>query len=72
MGRSVISRTGSGTIAYMGKVTVGKDLPEQLRKGYGKIAYFNRYGLIGYDKAGVLVPVRNAKSSEIRVTGVQH
>ena len=71
-GRSVISHTGSGTIAYMGKVTVGKDLPEQLRKGYGKIAYFNRYGLVGYDKAGSFVPVRNASPSEIKVTDVKH
>ena len=71
-GRSVISHTGSGTIAYMGKVTVGKDLPEQLRKGYGKIAYFNRYGLVGYEKAGSFVPVRNASPSEIKVTDVKH
>ncbi len=72
-GRSVITRTGSGSITYMGRVTAGKDLPEQLRNGYGKVAYYDRYGLIGYEKAdGTTVTVRNAKPEEIKFAGVRH
>ena len=71
-GRSVITRTGSGSITYMGRVTAGKDLPEQLRNGYGKVAYYDRYGLIGYEKAdGTTVTVRNAKPDEIKFAGVR-
>ena len=66
-GRSVISRTGSGSIAYMGKVTAGKDLPEQIRNGYGKIAYFDRFGLIGYNNSFAAMPVRNAAPNEIEI-----
>ena len=66
-GRSVISKTGSGSIAYMGKVTAGKDLPEQIRYGYGKIAYFDRYGLVGYSNSFAVAPVRNATANEIEI-----
>ena len=68
-GRSIIARTGSGIVAYMGKVTAGKDLPEQVRSGYGKIAYYDRYGLVGYSNSFEDVPVRNAKPGEIKVGG---
>ena len=71
-GRSVIIHTGSGSITYMGRVTAGKDLPEQIRMGYDKIAYYDRYGLIGYGKAGGPVPVRNAKPSEIKIANVHN
>ena len=70
-GRSVIAHTGDGTIAYMGMVTAGKDLPEQVRKGYGKIAYYDRYGLVGYSNSLDVAPVRNAKPAEIKITNVQ-
>lgn len=70
-GRSVIVHTGSGSITYLGTVTAGKDLPEQLRNGYGKVAYYDRYGLIGYDKVGGAMPVRDAKPSEIHIASVQ-
>ena len=70
-GRSVIVHTGSGSITYLGTVTAGKDLPEQLRNGYGKVAYYDRYGLIGYDKVGGAAPVRDAKPSEIHIASVQ-
>lgn len=70
-GRSVIARTGSGTITYMGKVTAGKDLPEQIRNGYGKIAYYDRYGLVGYSNSFENVPVRNAQPGEIEVDASQ-
>ena len=66
-GRSVIARTGSGTVSYMGSVTAGKDLPEQVRKGYGKIAYYDRYGLVGYSNSLDVAPVRNAKPAEIKI-----
>ena len=66
-GRSIISHTGSGIIAYMGKVTAGKDLPEQIRNGYGKIAYYDRYGLVGYSNSFDVTPVRNAQPGEIKV-----
>jgi hypothetical protein len=66
-GRSVIAHTGDGTIAYMGMVTAGKDLPEQVRKGYGKIAYYDRYGLVGYSNSLDVAPVRNAKPAEIKI-----
>ncbi|MBQ5345359.1 MAG: hypothetical protein J6F33_09220, partial [Acidaminococcaceae bacterium] len=66
-GRSVIARTGSGTVSYMGPVTAGKDLPEQVRKGYGKIAYYDRYGLVGYSNSLDVAPVRNAKPAEIKI-----
>ena len=66
-GRSVIARTGSGTVSYMGTVTAGKDLPEQIRKGYGKIAYYDRYGLVGYSNSFDVTPVRNAKPAEIKI-----
>ena len=69
-GRSVIAHTGSGSITYMGNVTAGKDLPEQIRKGYGKIAYYDRYGLVGYGKVDGSVPVRDAKPSDIKVTDI--
>ena len=65
-GHSVSAHTGLGTIAYMGKVIAGKDLPEQIRDGYGKIAYYDRYGLVGYSDAfDVAAPVRNASAEEI-------
>lgn len=68
----VLSVIGSGSITFLGSVTAGKDLPEQLRKGYGKVAYYDRYGLIGYEKAdGTTVNVRNAKPEEIKVAGVR-
>ena len=70
-GRSVIAKTGSGSITYMDKVTAGKDLPEQIRAGHEKVAYYDRYGLIGYGKVGGPAPVRNAKPSEIRIENVQ-
>ncbi len=66
-GRSVIARTGSGTVTYMGPVTAGKDLPEQVRKGYGIIAYYDRYGLVGYSNSLDVAPVRNAKPAEIKI-----
>ena len=64
-GRSIIARTGSGSVAFMGRVTAGKDLPEQIRKGYGKIAYYDRFGLVGYSNSFDVVPVRNAATDEI-------
>jgi len=66
-GRSIIARTGSGSIAYLGSVTAGKDLPEQIRKGYGKIAYYDRYGLVGYSNSLGAAPVRNATGDEIKI-----
>ena len=70
-GRSVIARTGDGAIAYMGMVTAGKDLPEQVRKGYGKVAYYDRYGLVGYSNSLDTAPVRNAKPGEIKVDRIR-
>ena len=48
-------------------MTAGKDLPEQIRNGYGKIAYFDRFGLIGYNNSFVVMPVRNAAPNEIEI-----
>jgi hypothetical protein len=64
-GRNVIGKTGAGSVAYMGRVTAGKDLPEQIRFGYGKIAYYDRFGLVGYSNSFDVVPVRNATTDEI-------
>lgn len=64
-GRSIIAHTGAGSVAFMGKVTAGKDLPEQIRYGYGKIAYYDRYGLVGYSNFPDIVPVRNENADGI-------
>ncbi len=66
-GRSISASTGSGKVAYMGDVKAGKDLPEQIRLGYGKIAYFDRFGLVGFGNDLIAAPVRNAKPVEISV-----
>ena len=70
-GRNVIGRTGAGSVAYMGRVTAGKDLPEQIRYGYGKIAYYDRYGLVGYSNTFSVVPVRNATTDEIETDEIE-
>ena len=64
-GRSIIAHTGAGSVAFMGKVTAGKDLPEQIRYGYGKIAYYDRYGLVGYSNFPDIVPIRNENADGI-------
>jgi len=66
-GRSVIAASGEGSVSYMGRVSAGKDLPEQIRSGKGKIAYYDRYGLIGYSNSSDIVPVRNAKPEEVSI-----
>ena len=70
-GRNVIGRTGAGSVAYMGRVTAGKDLPEQIRYGYGKIAYFDRFGLVGYSNSFDVVPVRNATTDVIETDEIE-
>ncbi|MBQ9572745.1 MAG: leukotoxin LktA family filamentous adhesin [Acidaminococcaceae bacterium] len=66
-GRSIIARTGAGSVTFMGRVTAGKDLPEQIRNGYGKIAYYDRYGLVGYSNSFDVAPVRNAAADDIEI-----
>ena len=66
-GHNVVSSTGKGRIGYLGSVMAGKDLPEQIRSGQGKIAYYDRYGLIGYSDALNVVPVRNATQDELDI-----
>ena len=67
-GRNVISSTGQGRIGYLGSVMAGKDLPEQVTSGLGKIAYYDRYGLVGYgDTLLGAAPVRNATEDELDV-----
>ena len=63
----MIAHTGYGVISYMGDVTAGKDLTEQIRMGYGKIAYYDRYGLVGYSNSLEIAPVQNARPDEIVV-----
>ena len=63
----MIAHTGYGFVSYMGDVTAGKDLPEQIRMGYGKIAYYDRYDLVGYSNSMKIAPVRNARPDELEI-----